>query len=537
MVVLRRVSGMAKVDGVLRPFRGRQDEFDEFWKKFHIVARIQKWEDAEARMNHLPLYLSGDAFSVWSEMSESDQMNEETVKERLQKSFSMLPGEAYAQFGRRHKRMDETVDAYLSDLRRLLRIAGHKVADDGKDPMLIEQFLAGLPAQYAGQLRLSMAASVEGLTVEAVANQARALCASGLAVQEDGRRMVAAAASASQVCYFCQEVGHLRRDCPKRKTQLRCFRCKELGHVRQNCPQLRSRKMESANAVVCPPTTVSQDRCLALTAHAKTGVSLPRIYVYADGCDARLRAAVDSCSNRSLMSMGIARANAIPVMPAGDCPITAIDGSTLKIVGKANLSISRDDEHVHLPPISAEFLVVETLDAVSADLLVGLDIISSAGGVRLDYGEEPGVLTQVVFGERPVVAAASEAKIGPRSMPRHVTVEEDELKVLLKTDDGEAMFDKKNGVWEVGWKWKSGEPPTSAVGSGIGEYSRKRLADDQEAKFRDEIAMWIDNEWLVPYDASQHGPIGAVLPLIAVCQEHKPTTPVRPCLDYRALND
>ena len=68
--------------------------------------------------------------------------------------------------------------------------------------------------------------------------------------------------------------------------------------------------------------------------------------------------------------------------------------------------------------------------------------------------------------------------------------------MLLKTGDGEAMFDKKNGVWEVGWKWKSGEPPTSAVGSGIGEYSRKRLADDQEAKFRDEIAMWIDNEWL-----------------------------------------
>ena len=46
---------MAKVDGVLRPFRGRQDEFDEFWKKFHVVARIQKWEDAEARMNHSPI--------------------------------------------------------------------------------------------------------------------------------------------------------------------------------------------------------------------------------------------------------------------------------------------------------------------------------------------------------------------------------------------------------------------------------------------------------------------------------------------------
>ena len=80
---------------------------------------------------------------------------------------------------------------------RLLRISGHEVADSGKDPMLLGQFLVGLPLQYASQLRLSMAVSLEGLTFEAVANQARALCASGL-VQSG---MVAAAAT-SQVCFF-----------------------------------------------------------------------------------------------------------------------------------------------------------------------------------------------------------------------------------------------------------------------------------------------------------------------------------------------
>ena len=53
------------------------------------------------------------------------------------------------------------------------------------------------------------------------------------------------------------------------------------------------------------------------------------------------------------------------------------------------------------------------------------------------------------------------------------------------------------------------------LGPALASTQGKGLADDQEAKFRDEIAMWIDNEWLVPYDASQHGPIGAVLPLIA----------------------
>ena len=169
---------MANVDGDWRPFCGRAEDFDEFWKKFQVVARIQKWTEEEDRMAHLPLYLSGDAFSVWSEMCASDQGDEEKVKERLQKSFSMLPGKAYSQFGRHKKRADETVDVYLSDLRRLLRISGHEVADSGKDPMLLEQFLVGLPLQYASQLRLSMAASLEGLTIEAVANQARALCAS-----------------------------------------------------------------------------------------------------------------------------------------------------------------------------------------------------------------------------------------------------------------------------------------------------------------------------------------------------------------------
>ena len=42
---------------------------------------------------------------------------------------------------------------------------------------------------------------------------------------------------------------------------------------------------------------------------------------------------------------------------------------------------------------------------------------------------------------------------------------------------------------------------------------------------------------LVPHDEDVHGPPGDVLPLIAQVQEHKASTPVRPCLDYRCLND
>ena len=39
------------------------------------------------------------------------------------------------------------------------------------------------------------------------------------------------------------------------------------------------------------------------------------------------------------------------------------------------------------------------------------------------------------------------------------------------------------------------------------------------------------------YDEAVHGPLGAVLPLLPAVQQHKPSTSVRPCLDYSMLNE
>ena len=89
--------------------------------------------------------------------------------------------------------------------------------------------------------------------------------------------------------------------------------------------------------------------------------------------------------------METARSHDIEAMPVnGNCPITAIDGWLLAIIGVAKLTTARDDEFVYLPEVNAEFLVVQRLEAVSADLLFGLDIIFATGGVRLTYGRSPG---------------------------------------------------------------------------------------------------------------------------------------------------
>ena len=74
------------------------------------------------------------------------------------------------------------------------------------------------------------------------------------------------------------------------------------------------------------------------------------------------------------------------------------------------------------------------------------------------------------------------------------------------------------------------------IGSGVGEYSRKHLTAEQEELFCQEVESWIKNQWLVEHDPAVHGEPGGVLPLLARTQEHKSSTPVRPCLDYRPLN-
>ena len=140
-------------------------------------------------------------------------------------------------------------------------------------------------------------------------------------------------------------MGHLRKDCPKRKERVRCYRCKENGHIQRNCPRQMQRKVDSASAVV---DRRSQDRCLAL--RATDAVSLPRTYVDVGGYTGRLKAAVDPCSNHSLISVETARSHDIEVMLVhGDCPITAIDGLLLAIIGLAKLTIARDDEFVFCP--------------------------------------------------------------------------------------------------------------------------------------------------------------------------------------------
>ena len=150
-------------------------------------------------------------------------------------------------------------------------------------------------------------------------------------------------------------------------------------------------------------------------------------------------------------------------------------------------------------------------------------------------GDKPEPMPVQPLSEGPTSVAAS---VASSKLPTGVHVVEDAVTgdVTLTTDDGEIRWLAEDKKWEVAWKWSSEKEPQGQVGPNISEYSRSKLTSDQEESFCREVDSWVEKGWLIPHDADVHGEPAAVLPLLAVVQEHKATTPVRPCLDYRALN-
>ena len=76
-------------------------------------------EGSEQLENFPPLFMGGDAFSVYDELSETSNDSSEKIEQALLNAFAQNRYSAYDSFRQRSWTLGEAVDAYMSDLRRL----------------------------------------------------------------------------------------------------------------------------------------------------------------------------------------------------------------------------------------------------------------------------------------------------------------------------------------------------------------------------------------------------------------------------------
>ena len=267
----------------------------------------------------------------------------------------------------------------------------------------------------------------------------------------------------SFVCQFSDQSGHSKRGCPERAEWPK--RKEKSAMVTEREPVLST--IDSGN--IRHPT-------------------LPKIHVHGvneTDENRQLILVVDSGSTRTLISRYAAYVTGAKVMPYLSNALIGVNRTDGFVDGVVSTTLEGDDIHVKLPRVTVNALVVPDLSSVNADLLIGIDVVSRTGGLQLRYGDD-GSLSNVIFGDsEPVEPNDSDfvaMAVPVPKLSRHIVVSSERDDVSLEADDFRASWDSTEKCWAVEWKWVGDKPPTRPVGSGVGEYSRKRKSSNFKMK-------------------------------------------------------
>jgi hypothetical protein len=215
-----------KITDVIKPFTGEGD-VTTWIKKLKMVARTQK--NAEGLEMLIPYFLEGTAYTVYDQMEDSKKTDADAIEKVLLEAFSLNHFQAYDLFRQRNWQQGEPVDVYLSELRKLA-----KLANIDSEEVLRCAFVVGLPVDVSSQLRASSQILKSGLST--IVQQARVLMEGRLEggsalVAAAGRQPTKAATQSSPIrCFRCGG-SHLAKACPN----VKCWSCGKEGHVSRNC--------------------------------------------------------------------------------------------------------------------------------------------------------------------------------------------------------------------------------------------------------------------------------------------------------------
>jgi hypothetical protein len=242
---------------MIRSFDGNGDvDIGTWFAKLKLVAKLKKIEDLSLL---IPLYLDGAAFAVYDQMDEEAKKKADDIEKVMLGAFAQDAFGAYDVFRQRSWCPGEPVDVFLSDLRRLARLAGVE-----SEELIRCAFVCGLPSDVSSTLRAGV--QINATDLSAIAQQARILMSERLhggamaaigktnewlqsgAVGNDNKQLHGGVNAAvdkankhpngKMKCYVCGG-DHPVRLCKERKPPT-CWTCGVTGHISRYCSPIVS---------------------------------------------------------------------------------------------------------------------------------------------------------------------------------------------------------------------------------------------------------------------------------------------------------
>ena len=256
---------------VMRPFTGEGDVV-AWMKKARLVAKLKNIEDVAS---FLPLYLEGDALSLYLEMSEEDQKHADKIEARLRGAFTDGEFVAYGKLGK-IRWTGEQVDVFANEIRRLAGMAGFTGA--ALDRIVRLTFVNGFPDSIS--VAMQQIPDIGTMPMSTLIPRARILATrqvsevAAVAVKGAGTGRAPVGARQNSVrseelgmgsgrevfrpfgfrgkCYRCNGP-HMMRDCKEPRPPVTCFQCGMTGHIAVYCNQ--GNEQRGATVPVVTPTT------------------------------------------------------------------------------------------------------------------------------------------------------------------------------------------------------------------------------------------------------------------------------------------